>query len=83
MLKKYLHTNLRIYNLMHLRNWQQKVIDSYPSIVQAHRRFILKAPTGAGKTVLASEIVERFYKSKRTDYSKWYYVARNLYANYE
>lgn len=50
---------------MHLRNWQQKLIDSFPSIIQQHHRFILKAPTGAGKTVLASEIVERFYKNKK------------------
>jgi superfamily II DNA or RNA helicase len=50
---------------MHLRNWQQKIIDNYPSIISQHRRFILKAPTGAGKTVLASEIVERFYKGKK------------------
>jgi len=47
------------------RKWQQKIIDDYPSIVKQHRRFILKAPTGAGKTVLASELVERFYKGKK------------------
>lgn len=50
---------------MHLRLWQQKVIDSFPSIADQYRRFILKAPTGAGKTVLASEIVERFYAGKK------------------
>ena len=50
---------------MHLRNWQKKIIDNFPSIINEHRRFILKAPTGAGKTVLASEIVERFYKGKK------------------
>ncbi len=50
---------------MHLRNWQQKIIDKFPSIINEHRRFILKAPTGAGKTVLASEIIERFYKGKK------------------
>ena len=50
---------------MHLRNWQQEVIDTFPSIIEQHRRFILKAPTGAGKTVLASEIIERFYKEKK------------------
>ncbi|MCZ6862829.1 MAG: DEAD/DEAH box helicase [Alphaproteobacteria bacterium] len=50
---------------MHLRNWQQKFIDSFPSIINQHRRFIVKAPTGAGKTVLASEIVERYYKGKK------------------
>jgi len=50
---------------MHLRNWQQKFIDDFPSIIKQQRRFIVKAPTGAGKTVLASEIVERFYKDKK------------------
>ena len=48
-----------------LRNWQQKIIDDFPTIVKKHRRFILKAPTGAGKTILASEIVEQFYKGKK------------------
>jgi superfamily II DNA or RNA helicase len=50
---------------MPLRNWQKKIIDNFPAILSQHRRFILKAPTGAGKTVLASEIVERFYKGKK------------------
>jgi superfamily II DNA or RNA helicase len=50
---------------MQLRNWQQEFIDNFPTITKQHRRFILKAPTGAGKTVLASEIVERFYKHKK------------------
>ena len=50
---------------MRLRTWQQKIIDNFPSIIRQYRRFILKAPTGAGKTVLASEIIERFYKGKK------------------
>ena len=50
---------------MYLRTWQQKIIDYFPSIISQYRRFILKAPTGAGKTVLASEIIERFYKGKK------------------
>lgn len=50
---------------MNLRNWQQHFIDEFPSIVKQHRRFIVKAPTGAGKTVLASEIVARFFKGKK------------------
>ena len=50
---------------MRLRTWQQKIIDYFPSIIRQYRRFILKAPTGAGKTVLASEIIERFYKGKK------------------
>ena len=47
---------------MHLRKWQQELIDGFPSILTQHRRFILKAPTGAGKTVLASEIVSTFFR---------------------
>ena len=50
---------------MNLRNWQQEFIDKFPSVINQHRRFIVKAPTGAGKTVLAGEIVERFYKGKK------------------
>jgi superfamily II DNA or RNA helicase len=50
---------------MHLRNWQQKIIDKFPTIIKQNHRFILKAPTGAGKTVLASELIERFYKNKK------------------
>jgi len=50
---------------MQLRNWQRKIIDKFPLILKQNRRFILKAPTGAGKTVLASEIIERFYKDKK------------------
>lgn len=50
---------------MQLRNWQQKVIDSFPATISKYKKFILKAPTGAGKTVLASEIIERFYKDKK------------------
>ena len=50
---------------MKLRNWQQEVIDSFPTTIRKHKRFILKAPTGAGKTVLASELIERFYKNKK------------------
>ena len=50
---------------MNLRTWQQKIIDTFPLITKQNRRFILKAPTGAGKTVLASEIISRFYKDKK------------------
>ena len=50
---------------MHLRNWQQKFIDEFPSVIKKYRRFIVKAPTGAGKTVLASELIDRFYKGKK------------------
>ena len=50
---------------MHLRNWQQKFIEDFPSVIKKYRRFIVKAPTGAGKTLLASEIIGRFYKGKK------------------
>ena len=50
---------------MKLRRWQQKVIDEFPDIVKNYKKFILKAPTGAGKTVLASEIIDKFYKNKK------------------
>ncbi len=50
---------------MHLRKWQQKIIDNFPTIIKQNHRFILKAPTGAGKTVLASELIEKFYKNKK------------------
>ena len=50
---------------MELRRWQKKVIDEFPDIVKNYKKFILKAPTGAGKTVLASEIINKFYKNKK------------------
>lgn len=50
---------------MNLRRWQQTIIDDFPSILASYKRFILKAPTGAGKTVLAREIIDRFYDGKK------------------
>ncbi|MEX0694640.1 MAG: DEAD/DEAH box helicase [Rhodospirillales bacterium] len=50
---------------MQLRNWQQKIIDDFPSISATYKRFILKAPTGAGKTVLARQIIDQFYADKK------------------
>lgn len=50
---------------MQLRNWQQKIIDDFPSITANYKRFILKAPTGAGKTVLARQIIDQFYADKK------------------
>ena len=49
---------------MKLRRWQEKVVDEFSGITKNYRKFILKA-TGAGKTVLASEIINRFYKNKK------------------
>ena len=34
-------------------------------VIKNHKKFILKAPTGAGKTVLASEIIKKFYVHKK------------------
>ncbi len=50
---------------MELRRWQQTIIDDFPSILASYKRFILKAPTGAGKTVLAREIIDRFYENRK------------------
>lgn len=50
---------------MKLRNWQQKIIADFPSITAKYKRFILKAPTGAGKTVLAGQIIDQFYANKK------------------
>ncbi len=50
---------------MILRQWQDEIINKYTEICKAHKKFILKAPTGAGKTVLASEIIKKFYKNKK------------------
>ncbi len=50
---------------MQLRNWQQKIIDDFPTILETYKRFILKAPTGAGKTVLAQQIIDQFYTNKK------------------
>ena len=35
---------------MQLRRWQKEIIDDFQSILDSHRRFIIKAPTGAAKT---------------------------------
>jgi len=50
---------------MILRKWQSEILDKYEEICKSHKKFILKAPTGAGKTVLASEIIKKFYKDKK------------------
>ena len=50
---------------MKLRGWQQEVVDDFPRIRASYKRLILKAPTGAGKTVLAREIIDRFFKGKK------------------
>ena len=48
-----------------LRKWQSEIINKYDEIRNTHKKFILKAPTGAGKTVLASEIIKKFYSNKK------------------
>ena len=50
---------------MLLRKWQKEIINKYEEICKSHKKFILKAPTGAGKTVLASEIIKKFYRHKK------------------
>ncbi len=55
----------KVCQLMKLRGWQQEVVDDFPRIRASYKRFILKAPTGAGKTVLAREIIDRFFKGKK------------------
>ena len=50
---------------MILRKWQSEIIGRYKAICLKHKKFILKAPTGAGKTILASEIIKKFYKNKK------------------
>jgi superfamily II DNA or RNA helicase len=50
---------------MILRKWQSDIIHRYDEIRKTHKKFILKAPTGAGKTVLASEIIKKFYENKK------------------
>ena len=50
---------------MILRKWQSEIIGRYKEICLKHKKFILKAPTGAGKTILASEIIKKFYKNKK------------------
>ena len=50
---------------MQLRRWQKEIIYDFQSILDSHRRFIIKAPTGAGKTVLASEIIKQFYSGEK------------------
>ena len=50
---------------MILRKWQSEIISKYEEIKKTHKKFILKAPTGAGKTVLASEIIKKFYVHKK------------------
>ena len=50
---------------MILRKWQAEILNKYQKICKTHKKFILKAPTGAGKTVLASEIIKKFYADKK------------------
>ena len=57
---------------MILRKWQSEIIGRYKAICLKHKKFILKAPTGAGKTILASEIIKKFYKNKNKNYQGRY-----------
>jgi superfamily II DNA or RNA helicase len=51
---------------MDLRDYQVKVIDDFEhEIAAGKRRIILVAPTGSGKTVIASAIIKLFIKRRR------------------
>lgn len=48
-------------NFVELRPYQASSIDSFFSLVSSgNRRILLQAPTGAGKTLLAAEIISRY-----------------------
>ena len=50
---------------MKLRRWQQKVIDEFPDIIKNYRKFILKAPTGAGRQFLPVKLLTDSIKIKK------------------
>ena len=58
-------TDINLISNNELRRWQEAIINDFPDILAQNKRFILKAPTGAGKTVLAREIIDRFYHGKK------------------
>ena len=60
---------------------KQKVITEFPEIIKNYRKFILKAPTGAGNTVLASEIINKFYKILYFWYNIHESIALDLFIN--
>lgn len=47
---------------MNLRPYQTDLIDRTYGAFEAHRRVMLQAPTGAGKTVLFADIIQREYR---------------------
>lgn len=45
---------------MHLHPYQQKAVEDLRfSLAQGHKRVLLQAPTGSGKTVIASQIIQK------------------------
>lgn len=48
-----------------LKRWHQDIIDAFPHILKAYKCFIIKTPIGAGKTILASEIIRQFYSGEK------------------
>lgn len=54
---------LYLYQLMQLRPYQTQLIKQTAQKVATHKRVIMCAPTGSGKTVIFSEIVRRHIES--------------------
>ena len=57
-----MHHGTTNVNPMQLREYQTEAIDNLrTSLQQGSKSPLLVMPTGAGKTVLASEIIKKFY----------------------
>ena len=50
---------------MILRKWQSEILNRYSEICKSHKKFILKAPTGAGKLFLPVKLLKNFTKIKK------------------
>ena len=54
--------------MINLRDYQQQVIDDTRAAMRRHRRVLIQAPTGAGKTVLASYMMQAILEKGGTGY---------------